>query len=97
MDEFVEKTSKEPGCVYYGWTMMGDKLFCREAYVDGDAVLAHLGNVGPCIEAILDGPASLDEISIHGPQAELAKVKPETEALGTRYFEQDGGFQKYEL
>ena len=35
MAEFVERTKAEYGCVYYGWTKQGDKLFCREAYVDG--------------------------------------------------------------
>mmetsp|Transcript_38911 Transcript_38911/g.100762 ORF Transcript_38911/g.100762 Transcript_38911/m.100762 type:complete len:109 (+) Transcript_38911:305-631(+) len=50
MDEFVARSKTEAGCVYYGWTKVGDKLFCREGYTDGDAVLAHLGNVGSCIE-----------------------------------------------
>merc|ERR1712167_412146 len=31
----------EAGCMYYGWTIQGDKLFCREAYVDAAAVQAH--------------------------------------------------------
>lgn len=69
MKEFVEKTRTEKGCLYYGWSKCGDKLFCREAYVDGEAVLAHLGNVGPCIDALLKESAELDRISIHGPQA----------------------------
>jgi len=92
MAEFVEKTKTEKGCLYYGWSMDGDKLFCREAYVDGEAVLAHLGNVGPCIDALLKESAKLERISIHGPQAELDKVKPATEALGTKYYAIDSGF-----
>jgi len=91
MDEFVEKTKAETGCCYYGWTLQGDKLFCREAYTDGDAVLAHLKNVGECIEKLLAGPAKLDSIEIHGPASELAKVKEATEKLGTEYFEIDSG------
>jgi len=98
MDEFVTKTKTEAGCVYYGWTKVDDKLFCRESYADGDAVNAHLENVGPCIQAILaEGVATLDSIQIHGPAAELEKVKPGTEALGTKYFEVDSGFSKYEM
>jgi len=92
MKEFVEKTRTEKGCLYYGWSKCDDKLFCREAYVDGDAVLAHLGNVGPCIDALLKESAKLERISIHGPQAELDKVKPATEALGTKYYAVDSGF-----
>ena len=41
-----QKTKTEAGCIYYGWTIAGDKLFCREGYVDGAAANAHLENVG---------------------------------------------------
>ena len=65
--EFVEKTNNEAGCIYYGWTIDGDKLFCREAYVDGAAANAHLANVGSCIGAILaEGVCTLDSINIMG-------------------------------
>ena len=47
MKECVDATKAEKGCVYYGWTIKDDKLFCREAYVDGDAVDAHLANAVP--------------------------------------------------
>merc|ERR1711924_303798 len=68
MADFVERTRNEEGCIYYGWDLVGNKLFCRESYVDGKAVNAHLENVGPCIGAILaDGVATLDRIEIHGP------------------------------
>ena len=47
MEKFIEKTATETGCIYYGWSRSGDQLFCREAYVDAEAALAHLGNIGP--------------------------------------------------
>jgi quinol monooxygenase YgiN len=34
MNEFVQATSTEKGCVYYGWVRAGDKLICREAYIN---------------------------------------------------------------
>ena len=40
MAEFVEATKKEAGCIYYGWEICGDKLFCKEAYESGEAVNA---------------------------------------------------------
>ena len=93
MAEFVERTKTEEGCVYYGWDVVGDKLFCRESYVDGKAVNAHLANVGPCIEALLaEGVAKLDRIEIHGPADQLELVKPGTAALGTVYYETHSGF-----
>jgi len=92
LEEFVVKTRTERGCLYYGWTRCDDKLFCREAYADANAVLAHLENVGPCIDALLKSAAKLDRIAIHGPQGELDKVKPATAALGTQYFAVHSGF-----
>jgi dienelactone hydrolase/quinol monooxygenase YgiN len=98
MEDFVVKTKTEAGCVYYGWTRVGDQLKCRESYVDGAAVNAHLENVGACIGAILaEGVATLDEIFIQCPESEVAVVKPGTESLGTAYFEVHSGFSKYTL
>merc|ERR1712094_159221 len=31
MKKCVDLTKNEKGCMYYGWTIQGDKLFCREA------------------------------------------------------------------
>ena len=72
--------------------MSEDKLFCREAYLDGEAANAHLKNVGALIGEILaDGVAKLDSIEIHGDAKELELVKP-TKDLGTKYFEVHSGF-----
>ena len=96
MEEFIAKTKAEAGCVYYGWVKEGNTLKCREMYVDGAAVGAHLENVGSCIESILgEGVASLDSIEIQGPADQLDIVKPGTEALGTKYYATDGGFSAY--
>lgn len=94
VEEFFEKSSTEEGSCFYGFTKAGDKLFCREGYVNGEAILAHLENVGSVLEKVLAGPASLDSLSIHGPAAELDKVRDATSALNTVYFEVDGGFTK---
>merc|ERR1712224_462861 len=49
MKKCVDLTKTESGCMYYGWTIQGDKLFCREAYVDAAAVQAHLDNIVPSV------------------------------------------------
>ena len=83
MAEFIQRTSKETGMIYYGWDISGDKLYCREAYRDADAALVHLDNVGSSITDLLaEGVAKMDSISIHGPAAELEKLKPSTESFG---------------
>ena len=43
---FVEKTASEEKNLFYGFTINGDEVFCREAYMDAEGLLAHLGNVG---------------------------------------------------
>lgn len=97
MDEFVEKTKAESGCLYYGWTKTTDnKLFCREAYIDGEAILAHLKSVGPLLEKVLAGPTKLDRLEFHGPAAELEKLKDTASSLGALCFATDSGFQKCE-
>jgi len=96
MEEFVERTKTETGCLYYGWSRCGDKLFCREAYSDAAGVLAHLDNVGPLVGKLLESAATLDQIELHGPAAELDKCKANMDAFGTTYWEIDSGFQTFE-
>lgn len=83
---FVEKTGTEPGCLQYGFTIRGDEVFCREAYPDAAGVLAHLANVGPELDQMLK-LATLSRLEVHGPAAELAKLKAPLNALGPAWFE----------
>jgi quinol monooxygenase YgiN len=45
---FVEKTKTEEKNLFYGFSINGDEVFCREAYTDADGVLKHLDNVARC-------------------------------------------------
>jgi len=98
MKRCVEATKSEPGCMYYGWTICGDKLFCREAYVDGAAVDAHLAAAVPIVGEMLDsGAATLDTIELHGPSAEWPKFKEAADGLGATYYDVDASFAKFEM
>ena len=44
---FVEITNSDPECLYYEFTAHDDEIFCREAYNNAAAALAHLQAVGP--------------------------------------------------
>merc|ERR1711998_521568 len=92
MAEFVEATKTETGCVFYGWTRVDNKLFCREAYVDAAGVLAHLDNVGALVGKLLESAATLDKIELHGPAEELEKCKANMDGFGTTYWAVDSGF-----
>src|SRR5262245_31740175 len=46
LPEFAAKTRNETGNLFYEFTIHGDEVFCREGYVNAEALLAHLENVG---------------------------------------------------
>ncbi len=72
--EFVSKTSTEEKALYYEFTINGDEVFCREAYVDADGALTHLTSVGVLLEKMLS-ISTLARLEVHGPAAELEKLK----------------------
>ena len=92
-EQFVESTQAEDGCLYYGFSFDGDEFFCREGYVDAEAALVHLGNVGPKLEELMQ-IADLVRLEIHGPADELAKMKEPLTAFNPRYFELEYGFRR---
>jgi quinol monooxygenase YgiN len=72
--EFVAKTTTEEKVIYYEFTINGDEIFCREAYVGAEGVLAHLTNVGDLLDQML-AISTLSRLEVHGPAAELEKLK----------------------
>lgn len=87
---FVEKTKGEAKNLYYGFTVNGDEIFCREAYSDAEGVLAHLENVGPQLAELLK-VADLIRIELHGPAAELEKLKGPLAQLNPAWFDCECG------
>ena len=85
MPQFVARTQTESGNLYYEFTFNGDKIFCREGYVGAEGALAHLANVSDLLEQLLQN-ASLDRLEIHGPQAELDKLKNAFEGMHPIWF-----------
>lgn len=87
---FIAKTATEKKNLYYDFTLNGDILFCREAYVDAAAVLAHLTNVGPLLEELLK-IVDLIRLEIHGPAAELERLKAPFAAFNPIWFAYQNG------
>ena len=91
--EFVAKTASEPKALYYEFTINGDTVFCREAYADADGALTHLANVG----TLLDKMLTLSEVArleIHGPAAELAKLRAPLAAYNPTWFTYECGMRR---
>ena len=89
----VENTNQEPKCLYYGFSFDGDVAHCREGYEDAEGALTHLENVGPLLEEILK-ISELTRLEIHGPEAELAKLRGPMAELKPQFFELEVGFRR---
>lgn len=92
-EQFVEKTSKEPKCLYYGFSFDGDQCHCREGYQDADGALAHLENVGAMLGELLKF-AEMTRLEVHGPEAELAKLRGPLAGFKPQFFTLEYGFRR---
>jgi len=94
LERFVELTRSEKDCLYYGFTICGDKVHCREGYANGDGALAHLDNVGALLQEVLgSGMMELRDLQIHGPEDELAKLREPLADLNPSYWVLEYGFR----
>jgi quinol monooxygenase YgiN len=82
---FVEKTATEKKNLFYGFTVNGDEILCREAYTDAEGLLVHLDNVGALLAEMLT-MADLTRVEVHGPAAELEKLKKPLAHLNPAWF-----------
>ena len=82
---FIQKTMAEEKNLFYGFTMNGDEVFCREGYADADGILKHLDNVGAMLaEALKIG--DLIRLELHGPADELDKLRKPLAHLKPTWF-----------
>src|SRR5688500_1174455 len=82
---FIEKTSEETRNLFYGFTLNGDEIFCREAYADAEGLLAHLDSVGAMLAEALT-IADLTRVEVHGPAGELEKLRKPLAHLNPTWF-----------
>jgi quinol monooxygenase YgiN len=84
-EQFVSLTSKEPKCLYYGFSFHGNEVYCREGYDGADALLSHLASVGSLLQGVLK-IAEVSRIEIHAVEEELAKLRGPLTDLNPTYF-----------
>ena len=90
LQEFVAKAQSEEKLLYYEFTINGDVVFCREAYVGAEGALAHLANVGPELDRMLQ-LCEVVRLEIHGPADELEKLKGPVGAFNPMWFAYECG------
>ena len=81
----MEKTATEKDNLFYGFSVNGDEIFCREAYESAEGVLAHLDNIGALLAEMLT-MANLVRVELHGPAEELNKLKAPLTHLNPAWF-----------
>jgi hypothetical protein len=87
------KTAPEKENLFYGFTVNGDEVLCREAYETADGVLAHLDNIGALLAEVLK-IADLTRLEVHGPAAELEKLKKPLAHLNPKWFTLEAELKK---
>jgi len=92
-EQFVAKTQDESKALYYGFSFSGDVVHCRECYADADGLLTHIGSVGALIGEALK-ISELARLEVHGPEAELAKLRGPLSDLNPQYFVLEYGFRR---
>src|SRR3990172_4300483 len=92
-EAFVDKAQSEPKCLYYGFTFDGNEVHCREGYADADGLLVHLNNVGTLLQEALK-ISEITCLEVHGPEAELAKLRGPLAALKPHFFTLEYGFRR---
>jgi quinol monooxygenase YgiN len=82
---FVEKAVSEEKNLHYDFSIHGDEVFCREAYLGAAGLLDHLSNVGALLESLMK-LSDLTRVEIHGPASELDKLKEPLAHLAPIWF-----------
>ena len=85
LSRFVEKTAREKENLFFGFSINGDEIFCREAYESANGLLAHLDNVRALLTEMLK-VADLTRVEVHGPAQELEKLKRPLAHLNPAWF-----------
>ena len=93
LSEFVAKAAAEEKILYYEFTINGGEIFCREAYADAEAALAHLTNVSALLDRMFT-LADLTRLEIHGPAEELARLKEPLGKLNPAWFAYECGLKR---
>ena len=94
------KFAHKEDCVHYAFTFTEDntRAHCREGYPDAAKLLQHITDVGTVFHpneggCLAPDVAELEKLEIHGPAAELDKLKEPMKDLPVVYYTCEWGFR----
>jgi hypothetical protein len=87
---FIDKARSEEGNLFYEFTINGDEVFCREAYVGAAGALFHLANIAQPLGELFK-IATLARLEVHGPATELDQLRAPLEPMNPTWFVLEAG------
>jgi hypothetical protein len=82
---FQARTACEEKALYYEFSVNGSEVHCREGSVAAESALSHIANVKSILVEAANS-SDLIRLEIHGPAAELAKMKKPLAELKVEWF-----------
>lgn len=100
----IEQVKAESLCLAYGFSVSAGKeqnvAFCRQSYLNAQGLMEHLYNIEVLFKEGLCKYGELVSLQIHGPKAELDKLRQETiiQEMCPDFFElMPGSFEVLEM
>jgi quinol monooxygenase YgiN len=93
-EKYVSWSSREHGCLYYGFSFHGELAHCREGFENAEALLAHIENLRPILHEMGE-VSKLLRIEVHGTETELAKLKAPLAGMNPQWFVLEYGVRKH--
>ena len=92
-EKLVEKTKNEAECLYYNFTFNGNIAHVQESYQSAEGILGHLENAGDLLGEALK-ISEIVRLEVHGPEAELEKLRQPLADLKPTFFILECGFRR---
>lgn len=89
VQQVIKQVKLESKCLQYGFTVCGDKAFCRSSYSDAEGILVHFQNIDLLLKNGLCNYGDLLWLQLHGPPEELAKLnaEPMIQEMNVEFYE----------
>ena len=94
MNEMVEHTRAEGGCMTYDWYVMADgsEVHIQERYADNEAALSHLANFGANFAERFMALVTPRSFVVYGPAND--DIKGALSPMGAVFMDHFGGFRR---